>query len=329
MEKSGIMELFGVKDTVSIREYHGGHINSTYLAECAGGEKYILQSLSREVFSDHEAVMDNIAVIGKAFLKSGDSRVCVPEYLITEQGRNFAQCGEEIFRVYRYRESADFGRDSFRKAGFSFGSFIRILSGKNIRLKETVSGLHDFSAYFVKLKKAATQSPMKKIDSSVISRLENIKEMTERIFTSDFPVRNVHNDAKTDNVVFSEVCTVIDLDTAMKGYAATDYGDLVRSVCSDGNFSYDRIKAVTEGFAEGLGGILCSDEIYSLYYGVLYVTAELAVRYLIDYLSEEHYFKDKTPAECLKRANDLLDRLNMFAANSEDITSIIYKAFGK
>lgn len=329
MEKSGIMELFGIKDTISVREYHGGHINSTYLAECADGEKYILQSLSREVFRDHEAVMDNIAVIGKAFLKAGDGRVCVPEYLVTQEGRNFVQWGEEIFRVYRYRESAAFSGDSFRRAGFAFGSFIRILGGKNIRLKETVSGLHDFSAYFVKLKRAAKRSPMKKIDSSVISRLGSISEMAERVFTSDFPVRNVHNDAKTDNVVFSDVCTVIDLDTAMRGYAATDYGDLVRSVCSDGSFSHDRIRAVTEGFAEGLGGILSSDEVYSLYYGVLYVTAELAVRYLIDYLSEEHYFRDKTPSECLKRANSLLDRLNMFTAHSEDMTSIIYKAFGK
>ena len=54
-------------------------------------------------------------------------------------------------------------------------------------------------------------------------------------------------------MVTGETCTIIDLDTAMRGYAAIDYGDAVRSVMG-ANCDKSRIEEVKRGFLRGAGG---------------------------------------------------------------------------
>lgn len=324
-----IMRQFGVCDTVRITEIRSGHINTTFLAESSDGERYILQSLNLNVFRSPEAVMGNTAKIEKAFADSSKESVTVPEYLRTADGANFTKSGIGIYRSYKYAEPLPEKSDRFYMAGYSFGTFIRRLGGRNTSLETTIENFHSFSGYFSSLTAADSGSSLKKIDSIVMRKLSSLRDTLEQVFTVDFPKRNVHNDAKISNIIFGEKCTIIDLDTAMEGYAAIDYGDMIRSVCTAEQLDFTKIRDITNGFADGLGGILTDDEIYSLYYGVLYVTGELAVRYFIDYLSGEKYFRDKTSAECLSRANKLLQQLNLFIKHGGDITAIIYKAFKK
>lgn len=324
-----IIQQFGISSAVRISEIESGHINTTFLAECTDGESYILQSLNRSVFRSPEAVMRNIAVIEKAFAEYAEEKVTVPHYMCTPEGANFTEYGNEIYRLYTYTEPFPEKPDRFYMTGFSFGIFIRRLSVRNIRLETSIENFHSFSSYFSHLTAADSCSSLKKIDSIVMRRLDSLLDTLEQVFTVDFPMRNVHNDAKIGNVIFGERCTVIDLDTAMEGYAALDYGDMIRSVCTAEKLDLTAVRDITLGFADGLGGLLSEDEVYSLYYGILYVTGELAVRYLIDYLRDEKYFKDKTSSACLSRANDLLRQLNMFIAGGDEITAIIYKAFKK
>lgn len=328
MEYKEILERFGLSDITEVMPVSGGHINKTWLVECHDGEKYILQTLSGEVFKAPEAVMSNIARICRIFGNSQEKRVTVPRYLSTDEGKLLAEYEGELFRVYEYSESLRSAESPYA-SGFAVGAFIRILSQGNIRLESTIVDFHSYSCYFSALVAADKTSGLKKIDNSVMRRLSSLEETLRQVFTVDFPKRNVHNDAKRDNIVFGETLTVIDLDTVMPGYAAIDYGDLIRSSCTSGNINLAVVRDITRGFAEGLEGILSDDEIYSLYYGILYVTGELAVRYLIDYLSEEKYFKGKTTAQCLSRANELLEVLSLFISHGEDITEIIYKAFKK
>ncbi len=329
MDIEKITDMFGCSDIISISELKGGHINCTYLAECGNGDKYVLQSLNTEVFREPASVMSNIGIISKAFWDSGCADVSVPEYCNAPDGRNFAESDGQIYRLYKYTvpfESTD-GQDY--KTGKAFGTYIRILNEKNIRLETTVDKFHSFSSYFNTLIAADGSSAMKKIDNSVMRRFLTLPDLLSQVFTVDFPKRNVHNDAKRDNVILGEKSCIIDLDTTMQGYAALDYGDIIRSSCTAEKLDFRVIRNITRGFADGLDGLLSSDEIYSLYYGILYVTGELAVRYLIDYLRDDKYFKGKTSAECLKRANELLSQLNMFITQGDVITAIIYKEFKK
>jgi hypothetical protein len=325
---NNIVRLFGIENTVRISEIDGGHINNTFLAECADGGKYVLQSLNRRIFRNPDIVMKNIAKTVGAFDVVHDEKVSVPDFLCTSEGVNFAECDGEIYRMYRYAEFSDNVQDRLYRTGFAFGTFIRVMNAKNLNLEPSICDFHSYSTYFSTLTAAEKNSSLKKIDNSVTARLCSLQDTLEQVFTVDFPTRNIHGDAKISNVIIrDDTSIIIDLDTVMKGYTAIDYGDMIRSV--SGTLDFRSVRDITGGFSDGLGGILTDDEIYSMYYGILYVTGELAVRYLIDYVSEDKYFKGRSSADCLVRANELLRQLSIFISEGDEITSIIYKAFNK
>lgn len=300
---NNIPEYFNIKQINKISPIHTGHINKTYLIESGTG-KYILQSLNGNVFRRPHTVMKNIGRIESAFRKSGKEKITVPHYLMTD-GKSFIEINGKIWRMYEYAEQLYLPENRAYLTGYAFGKYISIIN--DIVLDDTIENFHDFYGYYNKLPSGA-----EKIFSDLHEKLE--------IFT-DVPTRNVHNDAKTDNIIFGKKITVIDLDTTMKGFVAIDYGDMIRSA------STENISDITHGFANGLGGILTPEEIKSLYYGILYVTGELAMRYTIDSVSEKRYFATKTPEQCRKRASDLLAQLEYFERNSGYIKSIIDKYF--
>lgn len=326
MKLRKILAFFGIDNPLEISEMKSGHINRTYLVSCESGAKFVLQSLNREVFCCPSIVMENISAVEKAFKRNKPMRVRVPHYL-KASSENYAEADGEIWRLYEYaapvpRQSAP--ADVNYLTGFSFGTFIKTVSSKEVVLRPAIDRFHDFGRYFSMLMTLDSGSH----DSVITELLSSVKETLSHVFTETLPKRNVHSDAKPDNVVIGECCTVIDLDTAMEGYAALDYGDMIRSVCKGAEPDMSAVTAVTKGFADGLDGVLSSDEIGSLYYGILWVTGELAMRYFIDSISEKGYFKGKTPAECLDRANTLLSQLNSFIACENEIKEVIHRAFG-
>ena len=247
--------------------------------------------------------MNNIEKIETAFRNSGEVTINVPHYL-TAKGKSFIEVNNQVWRMYEYAEKSGIPENQAYLTGYAFGRYISIIN--NITLDNTIEDFHNFDKYCNKL-----SSGMKEFFSGIRGQFE--------IF-SDIPERNVHNDAKTDNIIFGNKITVIDLDTSMTGFVAVDYGDMIRSSGTE------NISEITQGFADGLDGILTPEEINSLYYGILYVISELAMRYIIDSVSEKRYFTTKTPWQCRKRAYDLMTQLDYFRNNSE-IKNIICKAF--
>ena len=318
-----ILRSFGISEISGISEVGGGNINKTYYIKSESGE-YILQNINRNVFKNPESVMKNISAVCRIF---ADSDISVPEYLCADD-RNFVVCDGEYWRMYRFIADCDYNiKDKDKLYGMAFGKFIRIVNSKKFRPETAIENFHNFGFYLSRLNSAMSGNSLKKIDGSVIMRLRGLDDTLKHIFSADFPKRIIHGDAKKDNIILGNIHYVIDLDTVMTGYAAIDYGDLVRSVCTENSLDIAVLKSLTKGFAEGLGGILSADEINSLYYGILWVTGELAVRYLTDWLVKDRYFTAKTPAECLKRANELLSQLNIFINSGDEITEIIYSAF--
>lgn len=318
MELTEICRSFGLEGNPDIVPVGTGHINETYRVSCGG--EYILQSLNTDVFREPETVEKNISLITATFEKSGSERVTVPEWL-TADGGLFVRDGGNVWRMYLCAEAEEFPEDSDRLAGYAFGAFIRIMNGQKKRFVCAVDGYHDFERYFSRLKHfERSVSPL------TVRRISSLAETLADVFEV-VPKRNIHGDAKTDNVITGRICTVIDLDTAMEGYAALDFGDLIRSVCRNGVLDLGRIREASAGFAAGTGGILSREEIDSLYYGILWSTGELAVRYLNDAASGDRYFRNRTPAECLRRADELLGQLSAFINAGDDITGIIYSSF--
>ena len=318
MQLDVIPELFGIEGRCGIVPLDAGHINSTYKVSTADGE-YILQSLNRRIFRDPAAVMANIAEVRRAFLTSGGNDLAVPEYLCSG-GRNYAEHNGEIWRMYRYTEP-DTAADSDRISGYAFGSFIRRVSGAEFR--PVIEGYHNFGWYFSRLRAIAPG----RISSDTMARLSALSSVLDSVFTPDIPKRNIHGDAKTDNVITGRIPTVIDLDTVMCGYAAIDYGDMIRSLSTGGEPDINRIRSATSGFAEGLFGFLTDTEADTLYFGILWTTGELAVRYLTDSISDEKYFRGKTEKQCRDRAGELLRQLSIYESFSGEIKDIINNSF--
>lgn len=328
MDEAKFAELFGLDQITDISEISCGHINQTRVLTSVNGERFVMQTLNTDVFRSPEAVMRNIGKITKKISASPNCGIIVPEYLFAGDGKNHAEQNGRIYRIYRYIAPTNVSEFPEYRTAKAYGTFIRMLSGKNLKLETSVENFHNYPCYFSRLASAEKSSYFKKIDKAVMKRLGSLSDTLSQVFTVDFPKRNIHGDAKKDNIILSETPAVIDLDTAMYSYAAIDYGDIVRSVCSSGKLDYCALRDVTRGFADGLEGLLSEDEIYSLYYGILYVTGELAVRYLTDYLSDEKYFRGKTSAQCLSRAESLLTSLKLFISEGEEIVSLIYRIFG-
>ena len=313
-----IAGTFGISDITDIIPFGSGHINDTFLVS-AGGERYILQSLNTSVFSAPEMVMKNAAITEAASLRSG--AVKVPHY-ISVGGKNYIKTDSRIWRMYRYAEScAVSAEEGSRMTGYAFGSFTAMISG--CKYSTVSEDIHDYQRYLAKLTGLIGNSSSHRSELAVLT---DTWKILSNIFNSSLPHRNVHNDAKSDNVIFGGPCTVIDLDTVGKGYAALDYGDMVRSVCKSES-DIPLLVPLTEGYAQGLGGILTAGEVRSLATGIFYVTAELAMRYLIDALSGEGYFH-RSADECLSRANGLMSQLELFSQTRRFINKTIEKAFG-
>ena len=170
--------------------------------------------------------------------------------------------------------------------GFAVGRFLKIVNSAGIRLKNTLN-LHDFG---------------------------NMK----------LPMRNIHGDTKADNIIFGERLTVIDLDTVMSGYICADYGDMIRSVTAE-KFSLSAVSEATKGFAKGLDGLLTTEEIDSLYSGIVLIISELAERYS----GGQKNFPNKTAEQCLARERELKSQLEAVESCGNEIREIINKCFEK
>lgn len=297
MKTDEILNLFGIHDIKYISEIKTGHINKTYLVECESG-KYILQSLNRDIFKNPEIIMNNISLIEKAFeldvLKRTENidfpffcigdNVFIPRYL-TCNGKNYTEQDGEIWRMCNYIDSSEDYQEKFFDYGSAIGTFLRIVNTGRMEF-ETQMNLHNFNF--------------------------------------NLPKRNIHGDTKLDNVIFgNDRITVIDFDTAMRGYICTDYGDMIRSTTNK-SFDLQTVYQITEGFADSLDGLLTKDEIDSLYSGIILVTSELAERYR----AGNRNFPNKAPEQCLERQKQLILQLDEFYSHKEEIISIIKKCFG-
>lgn len=264
--------------------------------------------------------MINAALTETASIQSGAVRV--PHY-IHVRGKNYMEINGRIWRMYRYTAGSALTKaEGCRSVGYAFGSFTAMISG--CEYSAVTEEIHDYQR---RLSRLAELSANGGVHSSMLSLFTDTGEELSRVFNDSLPRRNVHNDAKSDNVIFGDICTVIDLDTVGEGYAALDFGDMVRSLCKS-EPDMELLVPLTQGYAYGLGGILSAGEVRSLAAGIFYVTAELAMRYIIDAASGDGYFH-RSAADCMARADELIGQLELFSRNRSFITETINKSFAE
>ena len=105
---------------------------------------------------------------------------------------------------------------------------------------------------------------------------------------------------------------VIDLDTVMPGLIGHDFGDAIRFAANfveedcpeaeKAGVDLAVFRAFAEGFLSQTANTLTETEVDTLALSCFVLTAELATRFLADYLDGDLYFNTKYPGHNLVRA---------------------------
>ena len=129
------------------------------------------------------------------------------------------------------------------------------------------------------------------------------------------PERITHNDTKFNNVLLDQndkgLC-VIDLDTVMTGYVHYDFGDSIRTSANSAAEDEKELSKVKmdinlfEGYAKGFlketKDALTQTEIDNLAFSAKLMPFIIGLRFLIDYIDGDNYFKTAYPDHNLIRA---------------------------
>ena len=130
------------------------------------------------------------------------------------------------------------------------------------------------------------------------------------------PTRVTHNDTKVNNILFDkqgEVLCAIDLDTVMASTSLNDFGDAIRSYANTGDeddrdlsrvgISLEMFSAYTDGYLSLRAAQLTDTEIGHLAFSARYITFEQVLRFLMDYIDGDTYYKIKYPDHNLVRTH--------------------------
>ncbi|MCK4762462.1 MAG: aminoglycoside phosphotransferase family protein, partial [Candidatus Aminicenantes bacterium] len=151
------------------------------------------------------------------------------------------------------------------------------------------------------------------------------------------PVRITHNDTKINNVMFDdetgEGLCVIDLDTVMPGLSLYDFGDLARTtLCHAAEDERDlrkvkvdlsRFEAIVNGYLSTAGGFLKKSEREHLITGAKMMTLLIGMRFLIDFLEGDPYYKTHREAHNLERCRVQFTLVQSIIEHEEEMTKLI------
>ena len=137
----------------------------------------------------------------------------------------------------------------------------------------------------------------------------------EKFENGTIPVRVTHNDSKISNFLFNKadgsLLCAIDLDTMMSSTLLNDMGDALRSYTNTGaedetdlskvSMSMPMFEAYLKGYLTKMGEHLSPSEIEYLAFSGIYITYEQTLRFLMDYIDGDSYYKIKYPEHNLVR----------------------------
>lgn len=306
-----------------------GNVNQTYQAICRMNDgkrkSFIVQRLNTFVFKHPREVMQNIDLITEHIRAKKPDGVPL-HFHHTEDRKTYVEDEEGFWRLYNYIPSVTYDTcenpEVLKNAGEAFGRFQRSLADFDASvLYETIPDFHNTPARFRTLFEDARRDPLHRADSvrEELSYLASVRELAGQLAglqaAGELPLRVTHNDTKINNVLFhpetNEALTIIDLDTVMPGLVAHDFGDAIRfaanNVAEDSKdyanagLNLELFSAFTEGFLSQTGDSLTERELETLPLGVFTLTAELAARFLDDYLLGNVYFRTEYPEHNLVR----------------------------
>lgn len=325
---------FRLKGTVSeVMPLGEGFINDTFIIKTKehSSPDYLLQRKNRKIFTNVPAMMENIqkvsAHIRKKVIANGgnpdrESMTVVPAYdgklyFRDEEGEYWAVCvfidNTVVYQSAKTPELAFAG-------GKGIGLFQRMVSDLKELLTDILPGFHNIRYRFDQWDAVLAKDPAgrKATVATEISWIESRRDemlaFWRLVETGEIPTRVTHNDTKINNILFDQngqVVCVIDLDTVLNSTCLNDFGDAMRSYTNTGAEDDENLEAVTcnlsifEGFTRGYLSeaihFLNETELSYLAFSARYITYEQVLRFLMDYIDGDRYYKVKHAEHNLQR----------------------------
>lgn len=351
-EIAGQFRLDGpVREVVSLGE---GFINDTFIVKIDKGKpEYILQKKNKRVFSPVPAMMDNIQKVclhikAKVKERGGDPMREAMTIIPANDGRLYYEDESgEYWAVSLFiddtiaYESAETPELAYA-GGRGIGKFQSLVSDLKEPLTNILPGFHNICIRYQQWDDVLKRDPLgRKAGVSpetgwIEERREEMLNFWKLVEDGAIPTRVSHNDTKINNILFDkkgEVLCVIDLDTVMNSTVLNDFGDAIRYYTNTGleddknidNVSMDIeiYRAFAKGYLEEALSFLTKKELEYLAFSARYITYEQVLRFLMDYIDGDNYYKIKYDDHNLVRTRAQYKLLTSMEEQFERMDTII------
>ena len=346
-----IAEQFAIEGKIaSINALGEGFINDTYVVETEGdAPNYILQRKNHIVFPDVPGMMDNIkAVTEHIKAKVADPMRETLTVVPATDGKLYHKDGENYWAMCLFiPDTVTYDRaDSTALAyqgGVGIGRFQALLADFDKPLNETIKGFHNIRWRFEQWDATIAADPAGRVKDLqqeiewVESRREEMLSFWSKVETGEIPTHVTHNDTKISNILFDRptgnVLCAIDLDTVMSSTSLNDFGDAIRSYTNTGaeddkcldnvEMSIDMFRAYAEGYLSEQRDSMCASEKEWLAFAGRYITFEQVLRFLMDYIDGDKYYKIAYPDHNLVRTRAQYKLLQSMERQYEEMCAIV------
>ena len=346
-----IASHFALEGAVASVEALGeGFINDTFVVKTSGSApNYILQRKNHIVFPDVPGMMDNIkAVTEHIKAKVADPMRETLTVVPATDGKLYHKDGENYWAVCLFiPDTVTYDRaDSTALAyqgGVGIGRFQALLADFDKPLNETIKGFHNIRWRFEQWDATIAADPAGRVKDLqqeiewVESRREEMLSFWSKVETGEIPTHVTHNDTKISNILFDRptgnVLCALDLDTVMSSTSLNDFGDAIRSYTNTGaeddkcldnvEMSIDMFRAYAEGYLSEQRDSMCASEKEWLAFAGRYITFEQVLRFLMDYIDGDKYYKIAYPDHNLVRTRAQYKLLQSMERQYEEMCRIV------
>lgn len=343
-----ICQRFQIKgEVVQVLMNATGNINDTYQI-VTNQANYLFQRINHMIFKDVDGLMNNMSKI-TCHLQNKDKKTL--HIIPTLDHHLYYQENNQYYRMFDYIENS-FTYDAsksihdFYQTAVCFGEFFKDLNDfDSSKLIESIPDFHctpkRYDAFIQVLQDGNSQRIEETQDeiNKIMSRSALKDSLYQLYHDGKIKLRVCHNDTKLSNILMDEITKspicVIDFDTIMPGFIGYDYGDALRSGANhtyedneyleEVYFDLEMFEAFTKGFLEVLKDTLSDEEIASLVEGLKVIVYEQAIRFLMDYLQNDSYYKIKYPTHNLVRARNQIRLLEDIELKEASLYEIINK----
>lgn len=350
---SSIAEKFAIEGKIrTINPLGEGFINDTYLIMMDGESEpsYILQRKNHLIFPDVPSMMDNIKRVTEHIkTKVSDPLRNTLTVIPAKDGALYHKDADGNFwavtlfiRGSKSYDRADTPELAYQ-GGLGLGIFHKQVSDFKEPLAETIKGFHNIRWRFQQWDEAIARNAAGRVESLkeeigwIESRRDRMLSFWEKFENGIIPTRVTHNDTKISNFLFDSadgsLLCAIDLDTMMSSTMLNDTGDALRSYTNTGaedekdldkvEMSMDMFKAYMKGYLQAMKDNLTPVELEYLAFSGIYITYEQVLRFLMDYIDGDTYYKTKYPEHNLVRTRAQHKLLTSMEAQLDSMNAFI------